>query len=518
MVGNRHLLHEPLKILFVITEVVPFAKTGGLADVGAGLPKALTKLGHDVRVVMPLYQEINVDKFSANPVIDCMSVPLGSRVENATVKLSRIPDTDIPVYLIGHGEYFAASPLYQAYEVHYRGVAERFIFFSRAVLEMLSIISFTPDIIHCNDWHTALIPVYLKTLYSKDEMLANAASIYTIHNLAYQGVFDLELLPLTSLAQDEFASEYLEHQGKLNFTRGALVCADVLNTVSMTYSREIQTPECGCGLENVLAQKRKVLFGVLNGVDYQEWNPAAEARHRRIPFPYKPEWVEDRFGCILAEKAKNKLALQKARGLDRGKNVPVIGMVTRIAEQKGFDLIEKVFDTMMGFGVQFVLLGRPEERYIPFLQKVAKDYPGRVSIEMLDFNPYSKEFCAYLDRMIYAGSDIYVMPSRYEPCGLSNLIALRYGTVPLVRSTGGLADTIQSYDSQSGQGNGFSFKEYSPDALLRALEMAVQTYRTKKDIWQRLMMNGMMADFSWEASPGSTPGCIGRPMNSRRWD
>jgi len=473
---------KKFKIAFVSSEAVPFAKTGGLADVSGALPHALSELGHEVIMIMPKYGVISEDKYKLNKVIDWVDVHLGDWLLEGTVYEGKFPGTGISVYFIDNKDFFNRQELYQINGRDYEDNLERFTFFSKAALETIKRLGIRPDIIHCNDWQTGLIPTYLKTIYSEDPFFKGVKTIFTIHNLGYQGLFPKEKFHITGLGWEEFHFERLEFHGKLSLIKGGLVYADIINTVSKTYSREIQTEEYGYGLDGLLRHREKDLYGVINGIDYNAWNPMID------------KYIPAKFGLDnLSGKEKCKKALQRESGL-AVKDVPLLGMITRLTSQKGLDLIHDIIEELVSMDVQFLLLGTGEPDYHEFFKKVASDYPRKISVTL--------GFDNGLAHRIEAGSDIFLMPSRYEPCGLNQLYSLKYGTIPLVRKTGGLADTIVNYtpsNLKALKANGFVFREYSAKALLDTIRKAVQLY-SKKRLWQKLMLIGMKQDFSWTHS------------------
>ncbi|MDW8099327.1 MAG: glycogen/starch synthase [Anaerolineae bacterium] len=469
---------QPLKILFLSAEVVPFAKTGGLADVAGSLPKAVRALGHDIRIAMPRYGRISPEKFDLRPKIGPFPVPLDNLLEPAHILEGKI-GKDLPVYFVENARLFDRDGIYM-----YPDDAERFIFFCRASLEMCRQMGWRPDVIHCNDWHTAIVPNWLQTIYRNDEFFKETATLYTIHNLAYQGIFGYRVLEIAGI--DEYG--FIAHPDlapDLNdvvdlMARGILF-ADIINTVSERYAQEILTPAYGERLDPILRDRRDRLFGVLNGLDYEIYNPATDPH---IASHFDREHLEARL--------PNKLALQQEAGLPERIDIPVIGAISRLADQKGFDLIAQIIDAWMQYlPSQFVLLGTGEQRYHELFESIRARYPDRVRV-FLTFN-------APLAQRIYAGSDMFLMPSRFEPCGLGQMIAMRYGSVPVVRATGGLADTVKDYNPRSDEGNGFSFEPYDAMALYTTLVRAVETYKYR-DVWCKLMLRGMSADFSWERS------------------
>jgi len=471
-----------LKILIAAAEVAPFAKVGGLADVAGALPKALKALGHDVRVVMPCYKMIEDNpKYAVEDHLPPFPVPIHEGyTEQAWVRRTWIGG-NVPVYLIASDRYFTtATESKKVYSLE----PEPYVFFDRAVAEFVPRLSpsWSPDILHGNDWHTGLIPVYLQTFYEQNPTWANTFRVFTVHNLAYQGNFPYEILRYAGLPGELFNYHRLEFYGKMSFMKGGLVFSDLVNTVSKTYAQEIQTPECGCGLEGLLqhlgAQGR--LTGITNGIDYEEYNPATDPR---IPARYSAE--------NTAGKARCKSALQAECGLPKSKTAALIGVVSRLVDQKGFDLIHSIVKRMLALPVQFVLLGTGDPQYETFFKKLATRFPKKAKVHI--------GFDAALAQRIYAGSDLFLMPSQFEPCGLGQMISLRYGTLPIVRATGGLADTISDYDPRTGKGNGFVFKEYDPEALLKTIQRAVETFRDKAQ-WEPLVLRALQSDFSWTNS------------------
>jgi starch synthase len=467
---------QPLKILLLSAEAVPFAKTGGLADVAGSLPKAIRAMGHDIRVAMPRYGRIDPEKFELKEILPAFPVPMNKQVEEAAVLQGHIAP-DVPVYMIENAKYYDRDGIYM-----YPDDAERFIFFCRSSLEMLHRLDWRPDIIHCHDWHTAIVPNWLKTIYKDDPFFAQTATVYTIHNLAYQGIFGYRVLEIAGI--DEYGFMYHPEMADLTevvdlMARG-IFFADVINTVSEKYAQEILTPEFGEKLDPLLRDRRDRLFGILNGIDDKVMNPATD---KYIAQNYDADTLEKR--------AKNKLALQQEANLKVDVAVPLIGIISRLTDQKGFDILGDVIDHLLDLDLQFVLLGTGDPHYHEMFSRVAQAYSGKAAV-FLTFN-------AELAQKIYAGSDVFLMPSRFEPCGLGQMIAMRYGSVPVVRATGGLADTVKDFDPQTGEGNGFSFEPYDRWALFAAIVRAVENYKYK-DTWHKLQVKGMTADFSWNAS------------------
>jgi starch synthase len=467
-----------MKILYAASEAVPFAKTGGLADVAGSLPLALGELGHDVRLVMPRYRSVNSKQFGLKPAA-IFYVPLGSWQERCDVLQGRM-GKNVTVYFVDKNIYFDRPDLYRTPRADYTDNAERFTFFSRAVLELCRAIGFRPDIVHCNDWQTGLVPFFLRTLYG-GAPFERTKSVFTVHNLGYQGTFWHWDMRYLGIGWEHFTPEGIEFWGKISFLKAGLVYSDVVTTVSRTYSREIQTPEFGRGLEGVLAKRARDLYGIVNGIDYREWDPGRDAS------------IAKKYGVLRpAGKASCKEELLKALGLPSS-DVPLIGMVTRLVAQKGLDVLAEAIPEMMALGVQLVVLGTGEERYHRILTGAAARYPGQVRVLL--------RYDDRLAKRIYAGCDLFLMPSQYEPCGLGQMIALRYGAVPVVRRTGGLADTVRDYNRRTGGGTGFVFDDYTADALVECLKRAIALYGDAKK-WRLLMRSGMKQDFSWKRSAG----------------
>lgn len=475
--------------------MVPFAKTGGLADVSGALPRAIKAEGYEVRVIMPKYGIINNQKFGLKTLARSLAIPVGEKIAVVSILEGKLAER-VPIYFIDYKPYFEREGLYGTPEGDYGDNAERFILFSRAVLEVIKGIGFQPDVIHCNDWQTGLIPVYLKTLYKNDAFFQRTATILTIHNIAYQGIFPREVLNLAGLGEEEFTPEKLEFYDRVNFLKGGLVYADVLNTVSVTYSKEIQSSsEFGCGLEGVLAHRSEDLYGILNGIDYEEWNPARDAF---IAVNYTLEEIDKKMEC--------KRALLEENNLPVNLNQPFVGMISRLAHQKGLDIVAEAIDEIVNLDLYFILLGTGEEEYHKLFSQIGRKYPRKAAIHIT--------FDDRLAHKIYAGCDLFLMPSRYEPCGLGQLISLAYGTAPVVNPTGGLADTIEEFELETGKGNGFLLTEYSASALVKAVERAISVYR-KKEAWQRLVKNMMEADFSWAISTKEYLKLYQRAINKR---
>ncbi len=468
-----------MRILFAASEVTPFAKTGGLADVAGALPRALRKLGHDVRVVLPLYRAVDPAVHRLSPLLDALALPVAGRVETASVLEGRLPP-DVPVYFLRCDRYFDREGLYQVRGVDHPDNAERFAFFSRAVLELARTLDFRPEVCHCHDWQTGLIPAYLRTIYARDPFFATAGVLFTIHNMGYQGLFPRDALHVIGLGSDVFTPSGIEFYGQVNLLKAGLVFADILTTVSQQYSREIQTVEFGCGLEGVLRLRRTDVFGILNGIDLEEWNPATDPH---LAARYGPH--------DLAGKAACKADLQRILGLHADPAAPLFGSISRLAEQKGMDLVAETLDIILEAGGQLVLLGTGDPPLEALFRAAAVAHHGRVAAVI--------GFDEALSHKIEAGADFFLMPSRYEPCGLNQMYSLRYGTIPIVRATGGLDDTVAPFDRQTGRGNGLKFEAATPDALGLAICRAFGLYRNPA-AWRRAQLNAMQGDFSWERS------------------
>lgn len=467
-----------MRVLFVASEAVPFAKTGGLADVIGALPRALIDLGLEVRVLMPAYGQVKQGKIPLKVAAEDLQGHLGW--QPLAFNLLTPAEGDHPFCFVERDEFFERSQLYGTPKGDYFDNLERFAFFCSTVPAVCQAMGFKPEVIHCHDWQAALVPVYLRHRWGATP-LAGAKTLLTIHNLAYQGLFPKEKFPLLGLDWSLFCIDGLEFYDQINLLKGGIVFADAISTVSRGYSKEIQTPEFGYGLEGVLASRAEALFGIVNGVDYRDWNPATDPL---IPHHYSPE--------DLGGKIKNKMALMAAYNLDlRLANQPLMGIISRLADQKGFDLVAQVLPELMARDLPVVILGTGDEKYHRWLAEVAPKYPGKLGVKIAFDNA--------LAHLIEAGADIFLMPSRYEPCGLNQLYSLKYGTVPVVRATGGLADTVAPVDVKTGTGTGFLFREYSAEAFIRAINEAVAAYRDR-ELWQKIMLNGMTQDWSWNAS------------------
>ncbi|NOX44503.1 MAG: glycogen synthase GlgA [Caldiserica bacterium] len=461
-----------MKILFVAAECAPFAKVGGLADVVPALARALKELGVEAAIFIPRYRGVE-DKTELERCGGAR-VPIAGEERACVILRGALPKGEVPVYFLDYPPYFDRPGIYGEGGEEYPDSLERFALLSRVALELPDAVGFSPDVLHVHDWHAALVPVYARTVGGTD-----AAALLTIHNLAYQGTYPRERaggLGLPAAARDA-----LTHRGRLNLLYGGIVFSDLVNTVSPTYAREIQ--EDGEGLEDVLRERarRGELVGILNGVDYEVWDPETDPH---IWAHYSPD--------DPAGKVVNKERLQRELGLAPEADVPLVGMISRLVDQKGLDLVMAAFERMMSLGIQFVLLGTGDPAYEEFFRGAARRYPGRAAALIA----FSEEWA----HRIEAAADIFLMPSKFEPCGLNQMYSLRYGTVPVVRATGGLRDTVREYDPGTDTGNGFVFEDYSPEAMLGALRRAVDLYREDREAWRRLMVRGMREDHSWGAS------------------
>jgi starch synthase len=460
-------------VLFAASESVPFSKTGGLADVVGALPRAVAALGHRVTVYLPLYRQTHLK--DPRTVIASITVPFDDNYRFCAV-VDGGQQHGVQFYFIDYPPFFDRDALYGTPLGDYHDNPERFALYCRAVLEAAKILG-VPDVFHCHDWQTALIPVLLRTLYDEDPALEGVATVFTIHNIGYQGVFPPDTLPLLMLPWDLFTITKLEFFGKVNFLKGALTYSDFITTVSRKYAQEIQTVEYGFGLEGVLRSRNPNVAGILNGVDYEEWNPATD---RFIAAHYSAESLDGKQEC------RRDLLLRFS--LDPDSTGPVVGIVSRFAAQKGFDLMALAADSLAHENLTFCVLGSGDKDYEDLFRRLVRQYPQRFAVKI-----------GYDDEMahkIEAGSDMFLMPSRYEPCGLNQIYSLKYGTVPIVRATGGLDDTIEACDVRTGKGTGFKFHEHTPEALLTTMRAALALF-AKPNEWRKFMLNGMARDFSW---------------------
>jgi starch synthase len=471
-------------VVFVASEAVPFAKTGGLADVAGALPRALEKQGHRAVVFLPCYRRARAAGLETVDTGLTLHIPVGARIVQGRVHQVRLPRSGVVVYLIDQPGYFDREGLYSTGTADYDDNCERFVYFQRAVLESIRALRLRPDVIHCNDWQTGLIPVYVRTLYKNVPELARAGTLLTIHNLAYLGLFWHWDMALTGLDWHLFNWRQLEFHGKLCFMKGGLVFADLLSTVSPTYAREIQTPRYGSGLDGLLRDRHADLHGIVNGIDTDAWSPLHEPMLAR------------RYDAmtVVEGKARCKEWLQEYAGLERRPEVPLFAQIGRLDPQKGWDLLAEVADRLLTRDVQLVVLGVGHAKYHTLLEDLARRHPGRCSA----FLGFDDE----LAHQIEAGADLFLMPSLFEPCGLNQFYSLAHGTVPVVRATGGLADTVVDATPRTladGTATGFCFADPIPEALWQTIERSLSLW-PDRDAWAKLMRTGMSADWSWDRS------------------
>jgi starch synthase len=522
---------DRLRLLIAASEVVGFAKTGGLADVAGSLPRALSRRGHQCAVILPLYSCARAGKVPLSPTGLSFTIPIGERKISGNLWQAKLPDSSVPVYLVEQPNYFERDDpavgrgLYQftlpnGQKRDYPDNSERFIFFSRAVLESMRLLDYWPDLVHNNDWQTGLVPVYLREEYSRrlpPDLRARYDKIrtaFTIHNIAYQGLFWHWDMALTGLDWRLFNYQQLEFYGRINFLKAGIIFSDILTTVSPSYAKEIQTPYYSWGLQGVLAERRDRLFGIVNGVDYSQWDPAID---RHLPHNYNVD-------TVAQHKPLCKASLQRRFALLEQPRIPLLGVVSRLVDQKGIDLVAKAAEALLApgamlsppgrlaglggpvvggesmppiasSGIQLVVLGEGDPVYHRMLMDLKAKYPGQVGIALGFDEP--------LAHQIEGGADIFLMPSQFEPSGLNQLYSLKYGTVPVVRATGGLADTIVDYTPDklaTGQATGFTFVPYTAAALLATVQRALDLYHQQPGLWLRLMRNGMRQDWSWDRS------------------
>jgi starch synthase len=466
-----------MNISFVASEGVPFSKTGGLADVVGALPRSLAALGHHVSVYLPRYRQTKLSDPAV--VVRSVTVPFDDEYRFASIVSGGSQD-GVKFYFVEYPQYFDRDGLYGTSTGDYPDNAERFALFSRTVLEASKILG-PPQIFHCHDWQSALVPVLLRTIYADDPAFKEVGTVFTIHNMGYQGLFPPDTLPLLMLPWDLFTMTKMEFFGQVNFLKGAIVCSDYITTVSRKYSQEIQTAEYGFGLEGVLRDRASTVTGILNGVDYDEWSPQTD---KFAAAKFSPQ--------DFSGKMKDKKDLLAAFGMaSADPKLPVIGIVSRFAAQKGFDLIAQIADRLAREEMIVVALGAGDKTYEEMFQRLNKQFPHKIAVKVAYDNAVAHK--------IEAGADMFLMPSRYEPCGLNQIYSLKYGTVPIVRATGGLDDTIEPWDARTGKGTGFKFSEYNGESLLLTIKQALQAFEDQTS-WQVLMRNAMMKDFSWNAS------------------
>lgn len=476
------------KILFVSSEVMPFVKTGGLADVSSALPQYLSDMGNEVRIVIPKYGAVDQRKFKIHEVVRLKDIPIKIGEKDVVFSLKSCflpgPKVRVQIYFLENHEYFGSrNGLYidPKTEKDYPDNDERYILLARSIPELITRLGWIPDIIHCNDWQCGLIPAYIKTVYKNSENFDRFKTLFTIHNIDYQGEFPKSTFKKTGLPEELNSERGIELNGKINFMKSGLMFADAINTVSETYANEIRTKDdLGSGLKNVLSKRKSDLFGIVNGIDMNVWNPEKD---KHIVKKYSSKDLES--------KVENKMELANKFGLNFDPQIPIIGVISRLYNSKGIDLIADAFKEMMSMKLQFILLGTGDKKFHAFFEKMSEKYKNKFAC-YLGFNDE-------LAHLIEGGADIFLMPSQVEPCGLNQMYSLAYGTVPIVRETGGLADTVIRFDEKTDEGNGFVFKKYEADAMLKELKRALKLFEDKKK-WMRIMRNGMKMDFSWNAS------------------
>ena len=475
-----------MNILVATSEAVPFAKTGGLADVTGTLPIELARLGHDAAVILPGYRQTRYCGQAIEPLGIDFIVPIGSKMVTGHLAKSVMPGGKVPVYLVQQDQYFDRDQLYGADGKDYIDNCERFVFFSRAVMEAIRLLDLHVDVLHANDWQTGLVPAYLKLLYQNMPSYRHIASVFTIHNIAFQGQFWHWDMLQTGLDWKYFNWHQMEFYGMLNLLKTGLVFADSITTVSPRYAAEIQTAPLGSGLEGVLQNRKDVLSGILNGIDDSDWNPATDAH---LPARYTAD-------TVAKGKPVCKAALQKELGLPQVPHIPLITTVGRLTDQKGFDLVTEVIQRWVQTSdVQWAILGTGQPKYHKLFESLAQRHPDKIAVRLEFSNP--------LAHRMEAGGDMFLMPSRFEPCGLNQLYSLKYGTLPIVRETGGLADTITGFGNPANgarPANGFSFVEYSPLALSETLRRACDLYHQQPAVWRQLIDTAMRQDWSWAQS------------------
>mgnify|MGYP003582233202 CR=1 FL=1 len=473
-------------VLFVSSEVYPYSKTGGLADISNSLPQALNSIGNEVRILTPKYGQLDERRLQIHEIkrMKDLSIEFNKKKHKFSIKSSFIhgKNTKAQIYLLENNDFFKNKGIYQNIRTKkdFPNNDERYMFFCKTVLDVLEVLHWKPDIIHCNDWQTGLIPAYIKTLYKDHPLISDIKTIFTIHNLAYQGNFAKSSFNKTGLPSEAFSDETGMLNGKFSFLKAGLAYADKISTVSEKYALEIRTDKnYSCGMEKLLTKRKNDLVGILNGIDYNVWNPNFD---KLIPYRYTNQEIPLKY--------ENKRELLNKYKFEYSEDIPLIGMITRLVDQKGFDLIVESFDELMNENIQMIILGAGEEKYQKFLLKMKKKYPKKLIVHI----GYDEE----LAHMIEAGSDIFLMPSKYEPCGLNQMYSLMYGTVPVVRNTGGLSDTVNDYKKKDG--NGFLFENYDSKDKMKAIKLALKIYLTDKNKWYDLIRNGMSHDFSWKAS------------------
>ncbi len=478
-----------MNIILVSSEIVPYAKTGGLADVCGALTMELNRLGHNCIAVMPFYKVVQIAPLKNMKSIAEFSIKIGEKYYSAEIIEEEFSQQNSPIWFVKNDHFYNRLGLYGDDKGDYQDNAVRFIFFCKAVLETIKVINKDVDVIHCNDWQTALIPIFMRTIHSDEPIIKKIKTLLTIHNLAYQGLFWKGYFNLLGIDDMYFSPEYIEFYDKINFLKAGILFADKINTVSKKYADEIQTEEYSCGLEGVLKERAKDLTGIINGMDYSIWNPEVD------------RWIARQYSAVdMSGKAFCKRKLQVILGLPVRTKVPILAFIGRLVEQKGIDLILDIFDRLMEKDIQFVLLGTGQEKYHQEFTQLAKRYSDKCSVQLV--------FSNKLAHQIYAGADILLMPSRYEPCGSNQLISIKYGTIPIVRKVGGLADTIKDYSSvdlKKGISTGFIFENYNSNDFFEKIELALQlfsegSFGQDKAKWKQLQLNAMKQDWSWRHS------------------
>lgn len=477
-------MKKKLKVLIVASEAAPFAKEGGLGDAVGALPRFLKKMGHNVRVVLPRYYRIDKKKHGLKHMSGSLGVPMGilGTLWGAVFE-SKMPGPDAPIYFVEYEQFYGRTGnLYNAPDGHgYIDNNNRFVFLSRAALELCKMIKFKPDIIHVHDWHTAIIPVYLNTIYRYDTFFKDTVTLLTIHNIQYQGDFNKELMHVLEVGWEHFNFLELESYGKINLLKGGIYHATLINTVSPTYAREIQTPEFGYGLQDIVKDRASDLNGILNGVDYKEWDPETD-----------PLIAANYSENDMSGKAICKCDIQKTFGLPERADIPVIGMVSRLVNQKGIDILAKAMHRILAYKLQFVMLGTGEPWAHDYFKDIQHIYPDKFACHI----GYNNS----LAHKIEAGADFFLMPSRFEPCGLNQMYSLRYGTLPIVSATGGLNDSVANFNKSPLKGTGFKFSNLTEDSLCNAIARAIHTYYSRKDVIEILIKRAMQKRFTWGKS------------------
>ena len=477
------------KILFITSEVVPFIKTGGLADVSSALPQKLQEMGHQVRIVVPKYGAIDERKYKIHEVVRLkdLTTTINDKEVVFSLRSSFLvgQKARVQIYFLDNQEYFGSRHSLYSDPMsgeEYKDNDERFILLAKSVFELINKLGWIPDIIHCNDWQCGLVPVYLKTMFNNDPTFENIKCLYTVHNLAYQGVFPKTSFSKTGLDEKLNTNEGVLHNNKLNYLKSGLLFADGINTVSETYAKELtKFEDYGEGLFEILKKRKKDIYGIINGIDDSIWNPIKD---KKIEKKYSSKNLE--------YKEENKIALAEKFGFDYKPEVPIISMISRIDSNKGFDLIKNSFNEIMKLDARLILLGNGDKKYHKFFEEMAIKKSSKFSCYL--------GFDEELAHLMEAGSDMFLMPSKIEPCGLNQMYSLVYGTVPIVRSTGGLADTVEAFNDKTGTGNGFVFSKYDKDELLKTIKKAVKLFSSDNKTWQKIMKNGMKANFSWITS------------------